>query len=1004
MSQESKKYSAFISYKHGELDTFAAENLHKAIETFKVPNNIRKMTGRKKIERVFRDKDELPISSNLADNISNALQNSEYLIVVCSPRTPESYWVQKEIETFIGMHDREHVLAVLIEGEPDEAFPEQLRFAEQVHKRQDGTLAVERIPVEPLAADLRSTDKKELKKRLKTEILRIMAPLLGCGYDDLRQRHRERRLRRTIGICAGVSACFLAFGLYSTYNTIQINRQYRVKQMNQSRYLAETSQRLLGEGDRELAVKIALEALPEYDGANDRPYVAEAEYALSDALGVYADGNNFRLERQLTCNGNIKEMISSRDRSLLAARDSVQNIYVWNTETYELLVHIEPQVDENNRIIEWQNIDFNSRNQLIGITMESIVCYESINGEPVWSKDCEFIEKSHIERNGSRIFISDSDECQILDALTGEVLSKINGYSPKRQIAFSPDNQYVVFNTDLPEGEGCVVWDLRNNTTALIEDEAWKDFSINSIVFAGKKNIIVSSTGFIKEGVLVMKGSMVMYDAGTQEAAWKSDDYAYEMNTYYQKDDTEYEAPITTFYTSTDVCRVDTNTGELEAITMPFYVEYSVPLSEASYFVVSSAGETGVLSRESGNFFTMGQMAGDITLDECLLLNEKLFYRNVNDNKIMISSRMLGESFQPCQGEDDYYEKNGLCSADGAYILLQTTDQILVLSLETGERLYEFPLYSIDAAKRYKLYQDTDLLLNYYEGILYCYDLDSGQEIKSVPVSESNTDSFAFSQDGSWFAGVDEDTVRIYNTGDFSQYNQLTEVDFSDIVISGDGEYLAGRQREGTLVIYETATGRLIELEESEIGVMEGMIETEITFIAAHNQPWVAVYGTDQRIHVVDMQTGKTIHQIEAVCAEQSFLEFTQDDNMLLIADIENSITIYDLNAGEITKRIPVGDNLIKSVSYLPEAELCILNAKWEAYLLTTKDNAYTKVACVPSFLCMDGNTGRIYVNGARQGFGYFMYQPLDDLILRGKELIHYEELTELEKRTYYVE
>ena len=95
------KYDAFISYRHSELDMYIAKKIHKGLETFKVPRSVAKKTGKKKIQRVFRDQEELPIGSDLGDNISGALQEAEYLLVICSPRTPQSYWVQTEISTFI---------------------------------------------------------------------------------------------------------------------------------------------------------------------------------------------------------------------------------------------------------------------------------------------------------------------------------------------------------------------------------------------------------------------------------------------------------------------------------------------------------------------------------------------------------------------------------------------------------------------------------------------------------------------------------------------------------------------------------------------------------------------------------------------------------------------------------------------------------------------------------------------------------------------------------------
>ena len=70
------KYDAFISYRHAPLDMEIAKKLHKTLETFHIPASVRKKTGKKKINRVFRDQEELPIGSDLNDNISAALKES----------------------------------------------------------------------------------------------------------------------------------------------------------------------------------------------------------------------------------------------------------------------------------------------------------------------------------------------------------------------------------------------------------------------------------------------------------------------------------------------------------------------------------------------------------------------------------------------------------------------------------------------------------------------------------------------------------------------------------------------------------------------------------------------------------------------------------------------------------------------------------------------------------------------------------------------------------------
>lgn len=85
--KEPVRYDAFISYSHSEPDAFVAGKLHSMLEHYKVPKKIREISGKKKIERVFRDREELPLSANLAMGICEALENSEYLIVICSPRS-----------------------------------------------------------------------------------------------------------------------------------------------------------------------------------------------------------------------------------------------------------------------------------------------------------------------------------------------------------------------------------------------------------------------------------------------------------------------------------------------------------------------------------------------------------------------------------------------------------------------------------------------------------------------------------------------------------------------------------------------------------------------------------------------------------------------------------------------------------------------------------------------------------------------------------------------------
>jgi WD40 repeat protein len=206
------RYEAFISYRHQSPDADIAKTLHRQIEQFKIPGAIAKQVGKKRMGKVFRDQDELPTSGDLGSDIESALRDSKWLIVICSPDLPKSKWCMKEVDAFIAMGRRDRILTLLVRGEPDESFPQQIRFVDI-----DGILT-ER---EPLAADVRAPDLSGMKRKLNIEKLRILAPMLGVGFDDLRQRAREQRLQTLVAFSAAVVTLVTAFAIYAvTQNRI----------------------------------------------------------------------------------------------------------------------------------------------------------------------------------------------------------------------------------------------------------------------------------------------------------------------------------------------------------------------------------------------------------------------------------------------------------------------------------------------------------------------------------------------------------------------------------------------------------------------------------------------------------------------------------------------------------------------------------------------------------------------------------------------------------------
>ena len=213
------KYWAFLSYSHR--DAKWGDWLHKALETYRVPRRLVGKVSRdgavpERVYPVFRDREELPVSADLGANINEALGESRYLIVICSPQSAQSRWVNEEIKTFKKLGRDDRILALIVDGEPNasdgkpdfaaeqECFPEALRF----RFYPNGEQTPERT--EPIAADAREGKDGRNNARLK-----LLAGLLGVNYDDLKQREQERRLRRARRIVAAALVLIAAFAALS---------------------------------------------------------------------------------------------------------------------------------------------------------------------------------------------------------------------------------------------------------------------------------------------------------------------------------------------------------------------------------------------------------------------------------------------------------------------------------------------------------------------------------------------------------------------------------------------------------------------------------------------------------------------------------------------------------------------------------------------------------------------------------------------------------------------
>ena len=224
-------YWAFISYSHqdnlptrgdGRGDHIQWANwLHEQLETFRIPEGYRDRTTRtgepmpERFFPTFRDEAELPTSHDLGGQIRDALARSRFLIVIASPRSARSRYVNEEVRHFRQLGRGDRILTLIVDGEPnvrlhptagwtagDDCFCPALVHSFSPDGEVDTT---QLLPEEPIAADVRVKDTEPPREMRASERdqpdsralldfmkLKLIAGLMGAGLDELVQRDKRR--------------------------------------------------------------------------------------------------------------------------------------------------------------------------------------------------------------------------------------------------------------------------------------------------------------------------------------------------------------------------------------------------------------------------------------------------------------------------------------------------------------------------------------------------------------------------------------------------------------------------------------------------------------------------------------------------------------------------------------------------------------------------------------------------------------------------------------------
>ena len=315
-----KEYFAFISYQREDEEW--AKWLAHELEHYHLPLSL---NGREDLPHdlrpIFRDVDELS-AGNLPQQIHRALENAAHLIVICSPRSAKSPWVNKEIEEFISMGKTDKIFPFIIEGvamckdseDPLECFPPALRnlpkdderVGANINENGHGSNILRTCYDCPIKEDHLKDDKKGdiNEKGRDAAVVKIIAGMLGLSFDTLWQHYEREKAEEERKIKE------------------QRDNLLRV----QSRFLAEKVNMLIEEGDSYTARLLALEALPKEINNPNRPFTIEAESSLRKA----SSHNNAILKGHTN---RVNSTSFSPDGKYIVSASHDNTIRIWDAKT-----------------------------------------------------------------------------------------------------------------------------------------------------------------------------------------------------------------------------------------------------------------------------------------------------------------------------------------------------------------------------------------------------------------------------------------------------------------------------------------------------------------------------------------------------------------------------------------------------------------------------------------------------------------------------------------------
>lgn len=245
MKRYKPPYYAFISYCGS--DEKWAKWLHKKLEYCHIPTELCKKHPSlpKKIRPVFWYKQDLS-GTKLRKALHSELNESKYLIVICSPESANAFWVNDEVQTFIAQGKGDKIIPFIVSGTPhspnpkEECFPKALK---ELSKEEE----------------IRGIDVHRKEGKMHA-LIDVITTMFNIRFDELWQRHKRYQKRKRINIgCLIILFLSLLLALSVYFKKIQNENRKKIIDN-----VTNLTHKALAQGDIRLAKLIVLDFTQKY--------------------------------------------------------------------------------------------------------------------------------------------------------------------------------------------------------------------------------------------------------------------------------------------------------------------------------------------------------------------------------------------------------------------------------------------------------------------------------------------------------------------------------------------------------------------------------------------------------------------------------------------------------------------------------------------------------------------------------------------------------------------